>query len=137
MITDVLAQAAASFVVVVHLAFLAYLVLGGFLALRRFALLWPSVAVTVYAAVITVADLQCPLTILEKWLLLQGGGTPYEGSFIAHYLHDVLYPGEYEIAAWLVATGIALFSYALVLTRRRTARRAPAVDLPSTPAPAA
>lgn len=137
MIIDVLAQAAASFVVVVHLAFLAYVVVGGFLALRRFALIWPSVAVTVYAAVITIAGFQCPLTILEKWLLVQAGRTPYEGSFISHYLRGVLYPGEYEIAAWLVATGIALSSYALALTRRRTARRALAADLPSTPAPAA
>lgn len=129
------ALVAAALVMVVHLAFLAYLVVGGFLALRRFALLWPAVVATAYSIWVTLADRACPLTTLEKWLLVQGGRTPYEGSFISHYLHDVLYPAQYEIVAWLAATGIALFSYALVLTRRRTARRG-AVAPPKTPAAA-
>ena len=114
---------AAKLVMVVHMGFLAYLVLGGFLALRRFALLWPSIVATAYSIWVTLADRACPLTALEKWLLQSGGATPYEGSFIAHYLHDVLYPARYETAAWLLATSIAFLSYALVLTRRRTARR--------------
>jgi Protein of Unknown function (DUF2784) len=117
-----LAGVAAAVVVVVHLGFLAYVVVGGFLALRRLAWLWPSIATTLYASFVTLASYTCPLTTLEKWLIEAGGGVPYEESFIAHYLHDVLYPAQYERAAWLVATGIALVSYAVVLTRwRRTA----------------
>jgi Protein of Unknown function (DUF2784) len=114
-----LAVAAAVVVAIVHMGFLAYIVFGGFLALRRLAWLWPSVASTLYAAYVTLADFTCPLTTLEKWLLEVGGRVPYEGSFIAHYLHDVLYPAQYETAAWLTSTGIALVSYALVLTRWR------------------
>lgn len=113
------ALVAAGAVVVVHMAFLAYVVLGGFLALRNLAWLWPSIATTLYAAYITLAGFTCPLTTLEKWLLEAGGRVPYEGSFISQYLHDVLYPAQYERAAWLVGTGIALISYAIVLTRRR------------------
>ncbi|WP_169064005.1 DUF2784 domain-containing protein [Geodermatophilus dictyosporus] len=118
-----LAVVAAVLVAVGHLGFLAYIVFGGFLALRRLAWLWPSIATTLYSAYVTLAGFTCPLTTLEKWLLEVGGRVPYEGSFIAHYLHDVLYPAEYERAAWLVATGIALLSYAVVLTRWR--RRSP------------
>ena len=132
MVPDVLALAAASLVVVVHLAFLAYLVLGGFLALRRFALLWPAMVATGYSIWVTLADRDCPLTTLEKALWEAGGRQSYEGSFISHYLHDVLYPAEYEIAAWLLATGIALSSYVLVLVRRRAERRAAPVLAGST-----
>lgn len=132
-----LAQAAAYFVVVVHLAFLAYLVVGGFLALRRFALIWPSVVATSYAVWVTLADRACPLTTLEKWLWEAAGRESYEGSFISYYLNGVLYPAQYEMVVFLLSLGVVLSSYALVLTRRRTARRAPAADLPSTPAPAA
>jgi Protein of Unknown function (DUF2784) len=114
-----LAVAAATVVAVVHMAFLAYVVLGGFLALRRLAWLWPSIATTVYSAYVTLASYTCPLTTLEKWLLEAGGRVPYEGSYIAQYLHDVLYPAQYERAAWLIAMGITLTSYALVLTRQR------------------
>jgi hypothetical protein len=106
-------------VVVVHLAFLAYLVFGGFLALRRPALVWPSIATTLYSTYVTLAGFTCPLTTLEKWLLAAGGRVPYEGSFISQYLHGVLFPAEYERVAWLIAMGIALTSYAMVLTRRR------------------
>ncbi len=115
---------AAVVVAVVHMGFLAYIVFGGFLALRRLAWLWPSIASTLYSAYVTLADFTCPLTTLEKWLLEVGGKVPYEGSFIAHYLHDVLYPAQYETAAWLTAMGIALVSYAVVLTRRRRRRLA-------------
>jgi hypothetical protein len=114
-----LAVAAATVVVVVHMAFLAYIVFGGFLGLRRLAWLWPSIATTLYSAYVTLASYTCPLTTLEKWLLEVGGRVPYEGSFIAQYLHDVLYPAQYKTAAWLIATGIALVSYAVVLTRWR------------------
>ena len=114
-----LAGVAADVVVVVHMAFLAYVVFGGFLALRRPALLWPSIATTLYSAYVTLASFTCPLTTLEKWLLEAGGSVPYEGSFIAHYLHDVLYPAQYERAAWLIAMGIAFTSYAVVLSRWR------------------
>jgi hypothetical protein len=128
-----LAVVAAMMVVVVHLGFLAYVVFGGFLGLRNVAWLLPSIGTTLYAAYVTLAGFTCPLTTLEKWLLEAGGRVPYEGSFISQYLHDVLYPAQYERAAWLIGTGIALLSYAIVLTRRRRLRTAaqPAVPAPS------
>jgi Protein of Unknown function (DUF2784) len=126
-----LAVVAAAVVVVVHMAFLAYIVLGGFLALRRLAWLWPSIAVTLYSAYVTLASYTCPLTTLEKWLLEAGGRVPYEGSFIAQYLHDVVYPAQYERAAWVIAMGIALVSYAVVLRRwRRVPVVSPAASQP-------
>jgi hypothetical protein len=118
-VASALAGVAADVVVVVHLAFLAYIVFGGFLGLRKLAWLWPSIGTTLYSAYVTLASFTCPLTTLEKWLLEAGGRVPYEGSFIAQYLHDVLYPAQYERAAWVIAMGIALVSYAVVLRRWR------------------
>lgn len=115
----VLAMVAAGVVVVVHLGFLAYLVFGGFLALRRFAWVWPHMVATAWSIYVTLTGYTCPLTRLEKWLLEQGGTVPYEGSFIAHYLHGTLYPAQYETVVWLCAVGLALVTYAVVLTRRR------------------
>ena len=114
-----LARVAADVVVVAHVAFLAYIVFGGFLALRWPALLWPSIITTLYSAYVTLASFTCPLTTLQKWLLQVGGEVPYEGSFIAQYLHDVVYPAPYERVAWVIAMSIAVASYVLVLNRRR------------------
>lgn len=33
----------------------------------------------------------CPLTILESWLRVRGGQAGYPTSFVAHWLHRVLY----------------------------------------------
>jgi hypothetical protein len=115
----VLALVAAAVVAAGHMAFLVYLVLGGFLALRRLAWLWPHLACTAWSVHITLTQGRCPLTTLEKELLAQGGETPYSESYIAHYLSGTVYPAQYEIAVWLASVVIAVGSWTLVLTRRR------------------
>jgi hypothetical protein len=106
-------------VAVVHAAYLVYMTLGGFLALRNIAWLWPHLASTGWSLVVTLTGVTCPLTRLEKWLLHLSGRTPYEDSFIAQYLRGVVYPAEYEAAVWVSAIGLALLSYVVVLSRRR------------------
>ena len=103
------------------MGYLAYMVFGGFLALRRFAWIWPHMVSTGYSIYVTLTDFRCPLTALEKWLLAQGGGTPYEGSFTAHYLRDTLYPAQYENSICMSAMALTLVIYAIVLKRRRRA----------------
>jgi hypothetical protein len=109
----------ADVVVALHLVFLAYMVLGGFLALRRFGLIWPHVAVIVYSFYVTLTSFTCPATTLEKWLLVKGGETPYEDSFIHEYLRGTLYPPAIETAVWLGCMTVAVASWVVVLTRRR------------------
>jgi hypothetical protein len=115
----VLALVAAAVVAAGHMAFLVYLVLGGFLALRRIGWIWPHLGCTAWSIHSTLTQGSCPLTSLEKELLARGGATPYEDSYIAHYLAGTVYPAEYEVAVWLASVVIALASWALVLTRRR------------------
>jgi len=97
----VAALVAAELVAILHMAYLVYMIFGGFLALHRFAWIWPHIVSTVYSIYVTTTSFTCPVTTLEKWLLVRGGETPYEGSFIAHYLRGVLYPPQYEKALWL------------------------------------
>ncbi len=113
------ALVAANLVVVLHMAFMVYMVFGGLLALRRFALIWPHMVSTVYSVYVTTTSFTCPATTLEKWLLQQGGKTPYEGSFVAQYLRGVLYPPQYETALWVSCMVFAVVSYGIVLARRR------------------
>ncbi len=122
MIRSVAALVAAALVAVLHMVLLVYMTVGGFLALYRFAWIWPSLGVTVYSIYVTLTDFTCPVTTLEKGLLAAGGRTPYQGSFTAHYLRGSLYPPEYETAIWLGAMALSVFAYGLAL--RRQLRRA-------------
>jgi hypothetical protein len=121
----------AEVVVVVHLAYLVYAAVGGFLALRRRAWLWPHLVSTAWSVVVTVTAVRCPLSALEKWLLAQAGEPVYADSFTAYYLRDVLYPAQWETAVWLAMMALAATSYVLVA---RSWRRSGAVG-PRPPQP--
>ena len=90
-----------------HLAYLVYAAVGGFLGLRGLAWLLPHVISTVWSITVTLTPVNCPLTALERWLLEMGGRTPYDESFTAHYLRDVVYPVQYETAIWLGMMALA------------------------------
>ena len=85
-------RGAADLVLVVHLAFVLFVVLGGVLALRWRRVAWVHVPVALYGATIEFLGFVCPLTPLEVWLRRRGGEAGYEGGFIEHYIVAVLYP---------------------------------------------
>ncbi|WP_285756787.1 DUF2784 domain-containing protein [Nocardiopsis ansamitocini] len=111
---------------VMHFAFLGYVVAGGFLAWRWPRAIWPHMAFAVYALGIVVIGWDCPLTGLEYWARSRAGeqGLTEEG-FIAHYLTGVLYPEQYLVLAQAaVATTVALsWAGAAWLTTRRNRAR--------------
>src|SRR3712207_9266426 len=78
-------RGAADVVLVVHLAFVLFVVLGGLLALRWPRVAWVHVPVALYGATIEFVGFVCPLTPLEVWLRRRGGEAGYEGGFIGHY----------------------------------------------------
>jgi hypothetical protein len=119
---DVLWRVAADLVLVVHLAFVVFVVFGGFLAWR-----WPRVAlvhlpVALYGVIIEIVGFRCPLTPLEKWLRRQAGSAGYDGGFVEHYIVGVLYPGEFTSGVKILLAGIIVLVNAVAyggLTRRR------------------
>ncbi len=116
----------ADLVVWVHLAFVAFVVLGGLLALR-----WPRVAYVhvpsfLWGAWIHFVGWECPLTPLENHLRALAGQSGYEGGFVEHYLLPVLYPA---FLGRPTSVGLGVFVLALnaliywrVLFRVRTRR---------------
>ena len=82
----------ADLVVLMHLAFLVFAVLGGVLVFRWKRFAWIHIPAVLWAALIEFADWVCPLTPLENWLLQKGGGGGYQSGFIEHYIVPVVYP---------------------------------------------
>jgi hypothetical protein len=111
----------ADFIVFVHLAFVLFAVLGGFLVLRWRWWAWVHVPVVFWAALIEFAGWVCPLTPLENWLRAKGGGIGYPSSFIEHYILPLLYPTQLtrrlQITLGLLVLGINLGIYGWLLRR--------------------
>lgn len=114
---------AADLVLVVHLAFVLFVVFGGLLALRWRWMAWLHLPVAVYGFLIEVVGWVCPLTPLENRLRRAAGDAGYEGGFIEHYLLPLLYPGgltrEVQLTLALLVVVVNAVVYALVWRRRR------------------
>ncbi len=114
-------HAFADFVLVTHVAFVVFvvaglvlIVCGGFLGWR-----WirnPGLR-TLHLATIAIVVLQawlgmiCPLTTLEMVLREKAGDPTYDGTFIAHWLHQLLY---YDAPLWVFAVCYTVFGLAVV-----------------------
>lgn len=117
-----IARFLADAVVVVHLAFVVFVLFGGLLALRWPRAAWVHVPCAVYGAAIEIGGWVCPLTPLENVLRRRGGEAGYAGGFVEHYVLPVLYPvlprsAFSALAVVVVAVNVAV--YAVVLVRRR------------------
>ena len=118
----------ADLVLIIHLAFVLFVGLGGLLVLRFPRLAWVHVPVALYGALIEFVGFICPLTPLENWLRRRGGEAGYEGGFIEHYITAALYPTgltrEIQVA---IGIGVVVLN-ALIYTV--VARRHPGAAVP-------
>lgn len=119
-------QLLADAVLVLHLAFIVFVLCGGLLALRWPKVAWLHLPAAGWAAFTELTGRICPLTPLENHFLVLSGSTPYQGDFIMHYLWPIIYPagltpGIQEILGGLV---IALngIMYGMVIYRWKRRR---------------
>jgi hypothetical protein len=117
-----LAGTAAWLVVVLHVAYLLYAVFGGFLGLLGNRWLLAHLVSSVWCVTVTATASTCPLTWVEKWLIVQSGGVPYDDTFIGHYLEGPVYPVGYDAHVWYTGVLVVLSAYALVFLRRLRAK---------------
>jgi len=78
--------------VLVHLAFIVFVIAGGVLVLWRPTFRWIHLPAAVWGALIEFTGWICPLTPWEHAVRAQAGQVGYPGGFIEHYILPVLYP---------------------------------------------
>jgi hypothetical protein len=82
----------ADLVLVVHAAFVVFVMLGGLAVLRWPRLAWIHVPAAIWGAGIAFAGGICPLTPLENHWRQLAGEQGYPGGFVEHYVVAALYP---------------------------------------------
>lgn len=116
---------AADCILLLHLAFTLFAVLGGVLVLRRPSLLWLHLVAVLWGVTIEWADWICPLTPLENFLRERGGEAGYAGDFIEHYVALFLYPENltielrYLLGLGLVVVNLMIYGYIFLARRRK------------------
>lgn len=112
----------ADLVVIVHAAFVVFVVSGGLLALRWPRVAWAHFPAFVWGSWIELSGAICPLTPLEQHWRQLAGQAGYTGGFIEHYLEPILYPVGLtrSVQVWLgiAALGGNAVVYVVLWTRR-------------------
>ncbi|CAN5629569.1 DUF2784 domain-containing protein [soil metagenome] len=120
-------RALADATMLVHFAFVAFVVLGGLLALRWRKAMWLHVPAAMWGVLIELRGWTCPLTPLENHFRRRGGEAGYSGGFVERYLEPVIYPPGLSESTQLVLAAVVVLVNAVVysLVYRRYARRPP------------
>ena len=112
----------ADLTVLLHLAFVVFVVAGALLVARWRRVAWVHLPAAAWGAWVEFAGWVCPLTPLENWLRMQGGGPAYTSGFVEHYLIPLLYPAslsrELQYALGVVVLLINAVIYAILLHHR-------------------
>lgn len=116
-------EIAADLLVLLHFAFILFVVLGGFLALKWRRLAWLHVPAAIWGALIEFTGGICPLTPLENLLRQAAGSQTYSSGFIEHYILPLIYPAglTHDIQLFL-GVGVVLVNalvYSLWLAQRK------------------
>ena len=116
---------AADAVLLAHLAFIVFAVLGGWLVLRWRWMPWLHLPAAAWGVIVEWSGSICPLTHLENHFLRLAGDAGYAGSFVERYLWPLIYPQgltrEHQFAIGLFVLAMNVAAYAVVVTRHRRA----------------
>jgi hypothetical protein len=99
---------------VLHLAFIVFVVGGGLLVLRWPRAAWAHLPAALWGAVVELGGFICPLTPLEDHYRRLAGQVGIEGGFIEHYLWPLMYPAGLS-RGMQIALGLAVVTINLVL----------------------
>jgi len=113
--------------VVVHGAFVLFVLFGGLLVLRRPRLAWLHIPAALWGAWIEFAGEVCPLTPLENWLRAQRGQAAYTTDFVERWLLPLIYPAsltrelQWALGGLVLLVNVVVYTVALRRRARRTA----------------
>ena len=115
---------AADALVILHLAFIVFVMLGGLLLLKWQRLIFLHLPAVAWGVLLELRGWLCPLTPLEQHFRTLAGGTGYSGGFVQHYLLPIIYPAgltrevQTILAMVVIASNLVIYTVVYVKYRR-------------------
>lgn len=106
---------AADAVLLVHLAFILFVLLGGLLVAWKRGWIVLHLPAAAWGVYVELSGRLCPLTGLENQLRRLAGEAGYEAGFIEHHLLPLIYPDwlsvlvQYALAAIVMLTNASIY----------------------------
>ena len=114
-------QLGADLLVLIHLAFIVFVVLGSILVLRWPWLVLLHVPAAIWGAVVIINGWLCPLTPWENSLRHLADQEGYSGGFVEHYIIPLIYPMDItqntQVLIGVITLVINLCLYCFVVYR--------------------
>ena len=115
----------ADVVVVLHLAFIIFVMLGGILVIFMPKVVWLHIPCVIWGIAIELTGWICPLTPLENLLRVQGGEAPYSGDFVIRFLEPIIYPEgltrELQVffGVLVISVNVVVYGYLFLMRKRQ------------------
>ncbi len=104
-------SSAADAAVVLHLAYLIFVAVGGLLAWRWRSVIWVHLAAVAWAVGILVIGQDCPLTELQR-VAEERAGRPVDGrGFVDRYIEGMVYPERFTTALRILVGVLVLVGW--------------------------
>ena len=115
---------AADLILVIHLGFIVFVVLGGLLILRYRWIAYVHIPAAIWGAFVEISGRVCPLTIWENSLRRSAGDSGYAESFVENYILPVIYPAgltrsvQFAIAGLVIVSNVVIYGWLLYRCKR-------------------
>jgi hypothetical protein len=124
-----IARIAADIVVLLHLGFILFVVIGGLAVLRWPRLAWIHLPAVIWGALVELTGWICPLTPIENRLRAAADGVAYSGGFIDRYIMPIVYPSgltrgmQLGLAAEVIVVNLVLYGTLVISRIRRNSHK--------------
>jgi hypothetical protein len=113
--------------VIFHLVFIVFVMLGGLLLLKWHWLIYLHLPAVAWGILVELQGWPCPLTPLEQHFRTLAGETGYSGGFVQHYLLPIIYPAgltrELQTVIAISVISVNLVIYTLIYVKYRRDRQ--------------
>jgi len=118
-----LLRIAADGILLLHLAFILFALLGGAMTVWRRWIPFIHLPAAAWGIFVEFTGGICPLTYWENYFRIEAGQSGYTESFVEHYLLDIIYPSgltgeiQFVLAGVVIVVNIAIYGW--LFFRRR------------------